>query len=55
MKLLGKKSRFNVEITEKAKKFAIMAHFGQVRKSEKDKPMIIHPIDVAYILKKIWV
>lgn len=41
-----------MEITEKAKKFAIMAHFEQVRKSEKDKPMIIHPIDVAYILKK---
>lgn len=37
---------------EKAKLFAINAHYGQVRKNEKDKPMIIHPINVANILSE---
>ena len=37
---------------EKAKHFAIKAHRGQVRKSEPEKPMIIHPINVANILKE---
>lgn len=34
----------------KAKKFAIKAHHGQMRKSDLEKPMIIHPINVANIL-----
>ena len=41
-----------VKIESKARKFAIKAHKGQVRKSDKDKPMIIHPINVANILKE---
>ncbi len=41
-----------MEIIEEAKKFAIMAHAGQVRKSEVDKPYIIHPIGVAKILEE---
>lgn len=32
--------------------FAMNAHDGQVRKSDPDKPMIVHPIDVAKILKE---
>lgn len=35
----------------KARKFAINAHKGQVRKSDIEKPMIIHPIDVGNILE----
>lgn len=35
-----------------AKKFAIKAHKGQVRKSDKEKPMIIHPINVGDILEE---
>lgn len=41
-----------MDIKEKAKLFAINAHYGQVRKSEKDKPMVIHPINVANILSE---
>ena len=41
-----------MKIESKARKFAIKAHKGQVRKSDKDKPMIIHPINVANILKE---
>ena len=41
-----------MSIIEKAKQFAIEAHKGQVRKSEKEKPMIIHPINTANILKE---
>ena len=41
-----------MEIVEEAKKFAIMAHKGQVRKSEVDKPFIIHPVGVAKILEE---
>ena len=41
-----------MNIEEKAKIFAIEAHAGQVRKSQKEKPMIIHPINVANILKE---
>lgn len=41
-----------MDIELKAKKFAIKAHNGQVRKSDSEKPMIVHPIDVAQILKK---
>lgn len=41
-----------MDIEEKAMMFAIKAHYGQVRKSEKDKPMIIHPINVGHILKE---
>jgi len=40
-----------MNIKEKAKIFAINAHKGQVRKSEKEKPMVIHPINVAEILE----
>lgn len=41
-----------MNVKEKAKVFAINAHKGQVRKSEPDKPMIIHPIGVAKILEE---
>ncbi len=41
-----------MNIVIKAKKFAIKAHHGQLRKSDPSKPMIIHPINVANILKK---
>ena len=40
----------NIEL--EAKEFAIKAHCGQVRKSDKEKPMIIHPINVGQILKQ---
>lgn len=40
-----------MEIKEKAKLFAIRAHMGQVRKSEPDKPMIMHPIGVGQLLE----
>lgn len=39
-----------MDIKNEAKIFAIKAHDGQRRKSDIDKPMIIHPIDVANIL-----
>lgn len=39
-----------MNIANKAKSFAILAHAGQKRKSEPDLPMIIHPIAVAEIL-----
>ncbi len=32
--------------------FAIKAHMGQVRKSELDKPMIIHPLSVGMLLEE---
>lgn len=41
-----------MKLEDKARKFAIEAHKGQVRKSDPEKPMIIHPIDVAQILKQ---
>jgi len=41
-----------MDIKLKAKKFAIAAHDGQRRKSDTDKPMIIHSIDVANILEE---
>ncbi len=41
-----------MNIKEKAKKFAIKAHKGQVRKNEKDKPMIMHPISVSELLEE---
>lgn len=41
-----------MNIKDKAKKFAIEAHKGQVRKSEPEKPKIIHPINVAMILEE---
>ena len=41
-----------MKITEKAKSFAIAAHIGQIRKSDKEKPKIIHPINVANILQE---
>ena len=40
--------RGNIE----AKEYAINAHKGQRRKSDKEKPMVIHPIIVANILKE---
>ena len=42
-----------MDIKEKAKLFAIKAHMGQVRKSEPDKPMIIHPIGVGKLLETL--
>ena len=42
----------SMNIKEKAKEFAIKAHKGQVRKNEKDKPMIMHPISVAELLEE---
>lgn len=41
-----------MDVIEKARIFAVKAHYGQVRKSNPDKPMIIHPIDVANILEE---
>ena len=41
-----------MDIKDKAKLFAINAHMGQVRKSESDKPMIMHPVSVGNILEK---
>lgn len=41
-----------MDIKEKAKLFAIKAHKGQIRKSELDKPMIMHPISVGMLLEK---
>ena len=41
-----------MDIKEKAKMFAIKAHMGQVRKSELDKPMIIHPLSVGMLLEE---
>ncbi len=41
-----------MDIKIKAKEFAIKAHQGQVRKSDKEKPMIMYPINVACILEK---
>lgn len=40
----------NMEL--KARNFAIKAHSGQVRKSDPEKPMIVHPINVGQILKQ---
>jgi (p)ppGpp synthase/HD superfamily hydrolase len=40
-----------MEIKKIAKKFAIEAHKGQFRKADREKPMIIHPIEVANILE----
>ena len=42
----------SLNIKIKAKRFACSAHSGQVRKSDKAKPMIIHPIDVANKLEE---
>lgn len=41
-----------MNIKEKARNFAIQAHKGQVRNTEPEKPMIIHPIGVAKILEE---
>lgn len=41
-----------MNIKLKAKKFAIKVHSNQFRKGEPDKPMIIHPINVACILSE---
>jgi len=37
-------------VIEKAAMYAMIAHSGQVRKSEPDKPAIVHPMGVADIL-----
>ena len=42
-------SSYNIK--EKALLFACLAHLGQVRKSEKEKPMIIHNIETGRILE----
>lgn len=41
-----------MNLKERAKLYAIKAHKGQVRKSEKDKPMIMHPINVGMLLEE---
>ena len=41
-----------MNLKERAKEFAINAHMGQIRKSEPDKPMIIHPLSVGLILEE---
>lgn len=41
-----------MNIKDKAKEFAVKAHMGQVRKNEKDKPMIMHPISVGNLLEE---
>lgn len=41
-----------MNVIEKAFTFATKVHDGQIRKTEPDKPMIIHPISVANILKE---
>ena len=42
-----------MNLKEKAKLFAIKAHIGQIRKSEPDKPMIMHPISVGNYLESL--
>lgn len=42
----------SMTLSERALSFAIRAHAGQMRKSEKDKPYVIHPIIVGLLLKK---
>ena len=39
-------------LSERALSFAIRAHEGQYRKSEMDKPYVIHPLIVGSLLKK---
>ena len=41
-----------MDVKEKAKRFAVMAHMGQIRKNEPDKPEIIHPISVGNLLEE---
>lgn len=41
-----------MDIKNIAKNFAVNAHKGQVRKSTPEKPMIVHPINVANILEE---
>ena len=41
-----------MNVVEKSLKFAVLAHKNQVRKAEIEKPYIVHPIDVANILKE---
>lgn len=41
-----------MKIKTVAKKFAVKAHKGQIRKSDKEKPMVIHPINVGNILEE---
>lgn len=41
-----------MNIKKLAKEFAIDAHKGQIRKSDPEKPMIIHPINVGAILEE---
>lgn len=40
-----------MNLKEKAKLFAIWAHYGQIRKNEPEKPAVIHPIGVAHLLE----
>ena len=41
-----------INIKDKAKKFAIEAHKGQIRKADPEKPEIVHPINVGNILEE---
>ena len=40
------------DVKGKAKVFAILAHLGQIRKNEPEKPKIIHPIAVGNMLEE---
>lgn len=40
-----------MDIKNQAKEFAIKAHEGQIRKADPSKPYIVHPMNVAEILK----
>lgn len=42
-----------MNVKEKAKMFAVQAHMGQVRKSDPDKPMVMHPIGVGDLLESL--
>ena len=41
-----------MSLSDRALNFAIRAHMGQMRKSETDKPYVIHPIIVGLLLKR---
>lgn len=41
-----------MNLKDEAKLFAINAHMGQIRKSEPDKPMIVHPLGVGKLLEE---
>lgn len=40
-----------MNITEEAFKFAVLAHYGQIRKGDGETPFLLHPIAVGEILR----